>query len=51
MVDDYSKIKCNDARLSDLNEIVVIENNSHFSPWSKKVLKVLLEQKIYLKCF
>jgi len=48
---DYSKIKCNDARLSDLNEIVVIENNSHFSPWSKKSFEGSIRAKNLFKVF
>jgi ribosomal-protein-alanine N-acetyltransferase len=48
---DYSKFKCCDVELSDLNEVVVIENNSHFSPWSKKSFEGSMRAKNTFKVF
>jgi len=51
----HSEIKSGDAQLAQLNEIVMIEKNAHFSPWSiksfdeaikaKNIFKVFLENK------
>ena len=48
---DYSNIKRYDARISDLKEIVLIENNSHFSPWSKKSFEKAIKAKNTFKVF
>ena len=48
---NYSKFKCCDVELSDLNEVVVIENNSHFSPWSKKSFEWSIRAKNTFKVF
>jgi len=48
---DYSEIKCCDVKSSDLNKIVVIENNSHFSPWSKKSFEGSIKAKNIFKVF
>ena len=48
---DYSKIKCCDAKISDLNKILVIEKNSHFSPWSKKSFEGSIGAKNIFKVF
>ena len=48
---DYSEIKCCDVKSSDLNKIVVIENNSHFSPWSKKSFEGSIGAKNIFKVF
>ena len=48
---DYSKIKCCDVKVSDLNQIVAIENNSHFSPWSKKSFEGSIKAKNIFKVF
>ena len=48
---DYSKIKCCDAKISDLNEIVGIEKNSYFTPWSKKSFEGSIRAKNIFKVF
>ena len=48
---NYSKIKCCDVKVSDLNEILVIENNSHYSPWSKKSFEGSMRAKNTFKVF
>ena len=48
---DFSTINCCAARLADLSEVVLIEQNSHFSPWSKKSFEESIRAKNMFKIF